>query len=111
MQISLVVTAKLISAFVFCYSDSTIPLLLKSENFKLLALSCACTGWFVSDLYGNHIVGFPTRRLGSIMLFIHVGSSKRKWWGRDKNIQKKQAHELDNGLVPLPAKVCFICRK
>ena len=46
----------------FRYSDSTIPLLLKS-NFKLLALFCACTGRFVSDLFGNHIVGFPTRRL------------------------------------------------
>ena len=42
----------------FRYSDSTIPLLP-----KLLALFCACTGRFVSDLFGNHIVGFPTRRL------------------------------------------------
>ena len=40
--------------FCFRYSDSTIPLLLKS---------CACTGRFVSDLFGNHIVGFPMRRL------------------------------------------------
>ena len=49
----------------FRYSDSTIPLLLESEigNFKLLALFCACTGRFVSDLFGNHIVGFPMRRL------------------------------------------------
>ena len=38
----------------FRYSDSTISLLL-----KLLALFCACTGQFVSDLFGNHIVGFP----------------------------------------------------
>ena len=45
----------------FRYSDSTIPLLLKSEIS--LALFCACTGRFVSDLFGNHIVGFPTRRL------------------------------------------------
>ena len=37
------------------------------------------------------------------------GSSKRKWWGRDRNIQKKQAHELDNGMVPLPAKMCYMC--
>ena len=43
----------------FRYSDSTIPL----RNFKLLALFCACTGQFVSDLFGNHIVGFPTRWL------------------------------------------------
>ena len=47
----------------FRYSDSTIPLLLKIQNFKLLALFCACTGRFVSDLFGNHIVGFPTRWL------------------------------------------------
>ena len=48
----------------FRYSDSTIPvLLILLRNFKLLALSCACTGWFVSDLFGNHIVGFPTRWL------------------------------------------------
>ena len=44
----------------FRYSDSTIPLLLKSE---LVALFCACTGRFVSDLFGNNIVGFPTRGL------------------------------------------------
>ena len=42
----------------FRYSDSTIPVLLKSET-----LFCAFTGRFVSDLFGNHIVGFPTRRL------------------------------------------------
>ena len=47
----------------FRYSDSTIPLLLKSKNFKLLALFCACTGRFVSDLFRNHMVGFSTRRL------------------------------------------------
>ncbi|XP_061166632.1 PHD finger protein 12-like [Saccostrea echinata] len=39
------------------------------------------------------------------------GSSKRKWWGRDRNPNKKFAHELDNGLVPLPAKLCFYCSK
>ncbi|XP_045172555.2 PHD finger protein 12-like [Mercenaria mercenaria] len=40
------------------------------------------------------------------------GSYKRKWWGRDKNLpSKKAAHELDNGLVPLPAKLCFVCNK
>ena len=27
------------------------------QNFKLLAI-CACTAPFVSDLFGNHIVGF-----------------------------------------------------
>ena len=45
----------------FRYSDSTIPLLPKSET-----LFCACTGRFVSDLFGNHIVGFPTRRFISL---------------------------------------------
>ena len=43
----------------FRYSDSTIPHVPSIRNFKLLALFCACTGRFVSDLFGNHIVGFP----------------------------------------------------
>ena len=34
-------------------SDSTIALLLKSQNSKSLAFFCDCTGWFVSDLVGN----------------------------------------------------------
>ena len=42
----------------FRYSDSTVPLLLKSEISKILALFCAGTGRFVSDLFGNQIVGF-----------------------------------------------------
>ena len=37
----------------FRYSVSTIPILLKSE----------ISGRFVSELFGNHIVGFPTRWL------------------------------------------------
>ena len=43
----------------FRYTDSTIPLPSKSK----IAVFCSCTGRFVSDLFGNHIVGFPTRRL------------------------------------------------
>ena len=42
----------------FRYSDNTFL-----RNFKILALFCDCTGRFMSDLIGNHIVGFPTRRL------------------------------------------------
>ena len=37
----------------FRYTDSTIPLLPKSENFQPLAIFCDCTAWFVSDLVGN----------------------------------------------------------
>ena len=37
----------------FRYTDSTIPLLSKSENFQPLAIFCSCTAWFVSDLVGN----------------------------------------------------------
>ena len=47
----------------FRYTDSTIPLLSRSKKFKSLTIFCACTGQFVSDLFGNHIVGFPKRRL------------------------------------------------
>ncbi|KAH9502835.1 PHD finger protein 12 [Bulinus truncatus] len=39
------------------------------------------------------------------------GSSKRIYGKMVKNLPKKLAHELDNGLVPLPAKVCFSCNK
>ena len=37
----------------FRYSDSTMSLLLYSQNFKPLACFCDCTGRFVSDLVGN----------------------------------------------------------
>ena len=53
----------------FRYSDNTIPVLLKSEMSSfwlfsvLVQLFCACTARVVSDLFGIHIVGFPTRRL------------------------------------------------
>ena len=48
----------------FRYTGSTIPPLLNSKiNFKLLACFCDGTGQFVSDLLGNHIVGFSTRWL------------------------------------------------
>ena len=47
----------------FRYTDSTLPLLFKIRNFKLPACFCDCTARFVSHLFGNHIVGFPTRRL------------------------------------------------
>ena len=35
----------------------------KIQNFMLLAVFCDCTGWLVSDLFKNHIIGFPTRWL------------------------------------------------
>ena len=44
------------------YNSSSIYI----QNFKILALFCACAARFVSDLVGNHIVGFPTRRLNFI---------------------------------------------
>ncbi|RWS12711.1 hypothetical protein B4U79_11049 [Dinothrombium tinctorium] len=46
-------------------------------------------------------IRFPgTSKKGSFGSFIH-GNSKTK----------KQSHELDNGLVPLPVKTCFQCRR
>ncbi|KAK3085048.1 hypothetical protein FSP39_023477, partial [Pinctada imbricata] len=39
------------------------------------------------------------------------GSSKRKWWGRERNPNKKIVTEMENHMVPLPAKLCFICSK
>ena len=37
----------------FCYINSTIILLPKSEIFKSLTIFCGCTARFVSDLVGN----------------------------------------------------------
>ena len=37
----------------FRYTDSTIPLLSKSENFKPLTIFCGCTARFVWDLVEN----------------------------------------------------------
>ena len=53
---SFAVTAKLISAFVFA---TRIEQFLYFLNLKFPSLTfCACTARFVSDLVGNHIVGF-----------------------------------------------------
>ena len=49
--------------------DSTIPLCFLNPNFKLLAIFCACTARFVSDMFRNHIVGFPMTRLILYTLF------------------------------------------
>ena len=43
----------------FTYSDSTIADFL---SLSPLAIFCACTAQFVSDLFGNHIVGFLMMR-------------------------------------------------
>ena len=37
----------------FRYTDTTIPLLSKSENLKSLVIFCGCTAWFVWDLVRN----------------------------------------------------------
>ena len=55
----IVVTAKLISAFVFA---TRIVQFLFYLNLKFQA-SSSFLCWLVSDLFGNHIVGFPTRWL------------------------------------------------
>ena len=49
----LLVTAKLISAFVFATRIVQFLFFL-NPNFKLLAIFCDCTGRFVSDFVGNH---------------------------------------------------------
>ena len=48
----------------FRCTDSTLPLLLKSEisSFKPASVTAHCTGRFIGPV-GNHIVGFLTKRL------------------------------------------------
>ena len=43
----------------FRYTDSTLPLLPKSEISSFWPASVLVQPDFVSDLFGNHIVGFP----------------------------------------------------
>ena len=53
-----------------CFATRIVQLLyFLNQNFKLLASFCACTGRFVSNLFGNHIVCFPTRRLKCSSVF------------------------------------------
>ena len=52
----------------FRYIDSTIPLLSKSDIFKLLAILCSCTAWFVLDQVGNQNVGFLMSRLNFVFI-------------------------------------------
>ena len=59
----------------FRHSDSTIPFLLKTENFKLLALVCNCTGRFMWDLVGNPEDRFSRVEAHSIPFY----SIQAKW--------------------------------
>ena len=50
-QTSFALTAKLIRAFVF--TTPIVQFLYLIQNFQPLAIFCACTARFVSDLFGN----------------------------------------------------------
>ena len=65
----------------FRYSDRTNPLLRNPKFQASPALFCACTARFVSDLFVNHIVGFPTRRL-----FWRTCSNVRTPWSFPKEV-------------------------
>ena len=56
------VTAKLISAFVFA-TQIVHFLFYLNPKFQASSSVLCGTGWFVSDLFGNHIVVFPTKWL------------------------------------------------
>ena len=81
-QVSFAVTAHLIIAFIFAtqieqflyFLNPTVPLLSKSTiSF------CACTGQFVSDLFGNHIVCFLMTRLICFRITSVVLCTSLKW--------------------------------
>ena len=56
----------------FRYTDSMVPLLPKIRNFKLLAIFCTCTAWFVSSWLECEIVGFLTQRLNARLKTLFV---------------------------------------
>ena len=74
----------------FRYTDSTIPLLSKSEHdFKPLAIFRGCTARFVSDLVGNpedwfsHDEGQITVYFLWLPLPVHLGSLKRIYHSKE----------------------------
>ena len=56
----------------FHHTDSTIPLLPKSEISSQLPLAilCGCTAQFISDLFGNPKTGFLRMRLNESLPFL-----------------------------------------
>ena len=81
----------------FRYTDSTIPLLPKSEiSIPNLAISCGCTAWFVSELVGNPEDRFSQNEahIGIRTLFLHflvLQSAKINYCKNvheDKNVKK-----------------------
>ena len=61
----------------FRYTDSKIPLLRKSENFKLLAILCGYAAQFVSDLVGNPEDRFSQNEAHMLVLLtLHQGENQ-----------------------------------
>ena len=60
VTVSFAVPAKRIRPFVFTTR------IVQFQNFQSLSIFCACTARFMSDLFENHIVGFPTRLISDI---------------------------------------------
>lgn len=46
-----------------------------------------------------------------LIRFFCLAPGPSKITSRRNSVAKKKPYELDNGLVPLPVKVCFECRK
>ena len=61
----------------FPYTDSTIPLLPKSEISSLyVAIFYSCTAWFVSDQVGNQNVGFSHQNTDVVLVSIETARTK-----------------------------------
>ena len=67
-----------------------------NDEVKLLALFCACTAQFLSDLFGNHIIGFPTRWLicCSMSEVKKVNVLKNKPWPPENKPKPKETVHL-----------------
>ena len=69
------------------------PTICLDENKSADQLHSNCTGRFMSDLVGNHIVGFPTRRLIIIISNAHNPISMQS--------PNNQQHESNNKAMKL----------
>ena len=77
----------------FRHTDSTIPLLHNIQSFKLLALFCDCTAWFVSHLVGNPSCWFSHAQAQIVYV---IGVEHWKQWLNPDMIEKLLSRTINH---------------
>ena len=76
-------------------------------DYYIIQLSCALL--FCTALTSEILQNSEEYMFSLCFLFVCLGDYKPKPIGR--GVQRKLPYELDNGLVPLPAKLCYVCKR